>query len=70
MTEDVAVMVSVDGMVMADHSDIEPERNSIHTLVAVKRDTEWSFAAFQKSPISAGPKSIEHSQSFECIIFL
>jgi hypothetical protein len=36
---------------MAAQSDIEPERNSIHTIVAVKRDRNWYFTAFQNSYI-------------------
>ena len=36
----LSIPVLLGGTVMAGHSDIEPERNSIHTLVAVKRDSE------------------------------
>ena len=49
VTEDVAVMIAVGGTMMAGQSDIEPERNSIHTLVAIKRDAKWYFTAFQNS---------------------
>jgi uncharacterized protein (TIGR02246 family) len=49
VTKDVAVMIAVGGTVMAGQSDIEPERNSIHTLVAIKRDAKWYFTAFQNS---------------------
>jgi uncharacterized protein (TIGR02246 family) len=49
VTMDVAIMIAVSGTVMAGQSDIEPERNSIHTIVAVKRDSNWHFAAFQNS---------------------
>jgi uncharacterized protein (TIGR02246 family) len=38
VTMDVAIMIAVGGTVMAGQSDIESERNSIHTIVAVKRD--------------------------------
>ncbi len=34
---------------MAGQSDIEPERNSIHTLVAVKHEDEWRLTAFQNT---------------------
>jgi hypothetical protein len=35
------------GMIMARQSDIEPERNSVHTLVATKEsDDKWRIAAF------------------------
>jgi uncharacterized protein (TIGR02246 family) len=50
VTKDVAIMIAVGGTVMAGQSDIEPERNSIHTIVAVKRDSSnWYFTAFQNS---------------------
>ena len=46
---DIAIMIAVGGTVMAGQSDIEPERNSIHTLVAIKRDRKWQFTAFQNT---------------------
>jgi hypothetical protein len=50
LTTDVAVMHAVSGTVMAGQSDIELERNSIHTLVAIKRSgEEWRLAAFQNT---------------------
>jgi uncharacterized protein (TIGR02246 family) len=51
VTMDVAIMIAVGGTVMAGQSDIEPERNSIHTIVAVKRDSNWYFSAFQNSRV-------------------
>jgi hypothetical protein len=42
-------MVAVGGTVMAGQSDIEPDRNSIHTLVAVRLGGEWRFTAFQNT---------------------
>jgi uncharacterized protein (TIGR02246 family) len=49
IAENVAIMIAVGGTVMAGQSDIEPERNSIHTIVAIKRDSNWHFTAFQNS---------------------
>ena len=49
LSPDIAIMIAVGGTVMAGQSDIEPERNSIHTLAAVKRDSKWQFTAFQNS---------------------
>jgi uncharacterized protein (TIGR02246 family) len=49
VTVDIAIMIAVGGTVMAGQSDIEPERNSIHTIVAVKRNNNWYFTAFQNS---------------------
>jgi len=45
----IATMIAVGGTVMAGKSDIEPERNSIHTLVAIRHDGKWQFTAFQNS---------------------
>ena len=49
LTSDVAVMHAVGGTVMAGQSDLDPERNSIQTLVAVKRNGKWRLAAFQNT---------------------
>lgn len=49
LTSDVVVMHTVGGTVMAGQSDLEPERNSVQTLVAVKRNGKWSLAAFQNT---------------------
>lgn len=48
-TPDVAVMHAVGGTVMAGQTDLDPERNSVQTLVAVKRNGKWSLAAFQNT---------------------
>jgi uncharacterized protein (TIGR02246 family) len=49
VTRNIAIMIAVGGTVMAGQSDIEPERNSIHTIVVVKRHSSWYFTAFQNS---------------------
>jgi hypothetical protein len=53
VTSDVAIMHAVGGTLMAGQSDIDPERNSIHTLVVVKSSSgggnEWRLAAFQNT---------------------
>ena len=49
LTPDVAVMHAVGGTVMPGQSDLEPERNSVQTLVATKREGAWQLAAFQNS---------------------
>lgn len=43
--KDLAVVVGVGGTVMTGRSDIEPDRNSIHTLVALKHNGKWRFTA-------------------------
>jgi uncharacterized protein (TIGR02246 family) len=52
LTPDVAVMHAVGGTAMAGQSDIDPDRNSVHTLVAMKRSGDggkWCLAAFQNT---------------------
>lgn len=49
VSSDVAIMIAVGGSVMAGQSDIEPERYSIRTLVAIKRDRILQFSAFQNT---------------------
>ena len=49
LRSDITIMIAVGGTVMAGQSDIEPERNSIHTLVAIKRERKWQFTAFQNT---------------------
>jgi hypothetical protein len=34
---------------MAGQTDLDPERNSVQTLVAVKRNGKWNLAAFQNT---------------------
>ena len=49
LTSGVAVMHTVGGTVMPGQTDLDPERNSVQTLVAVKRNGKWSLAAFQNT---------------------
>jgi uncharacterized protein (TIGR02246 family) len=49
LTSDVAVMHAIGGTVMAGQTHLEPERNSVQTLVAIKRNGKWSLAAFQNT---------------------
>lgn len=55
LTPDVAVMHGIAGTVLAGKSDIEPERNSVLTFVAIKREKkegngmEWRVTAFQNT---------------------
>jgi uncharacterized protein (TIGR02246 family) len=49
LTHDVALIHAVSGTIMAGQSDIDPERNSIQTLVAIKRGPEWHLTAFQNT---------------------
>jgi uncharacterized protein (TIGR02246 family)/steroid delta-isomerase-like uncharacterized protein len=51
LTPNVAIMHSVGGTIMAGQSDIESERNSVHTIVAKKDDisSQWRIVAFQNT---------------------
>jgi uncharacterized protein (TIGR02246 family) len=50
LTSDVAVTHAVGGTVMAGQTDLEPERNSVQTLVAVRcNGKKWCLTAFQNT---------------------
>jgi len=49
LNAEVAVLCAVAGMVMPGKSDLEPDRNAVQTLVAVKRDGRWRAAVFQNT---------------------
>ncbi len=49
LTSDVAVMHAIGGTVMPGQTDLEPERNSVQTLVALRRNGKWYLAAFQNT---------------------
>jgi uncharacterized protein (TIGR02246 family) len=51
LSSDVALMHAVGSTVMRDKSEPSPERDSIQTLVAVRRDGEWRLAAFQNTRV-------------------
>jgi uncharacterized protein (TIGR02246 family) len=57
LNPDTALVHASGGTVMRRKTRPSPERDSIQTLVAVRRDDEWRFAAFHNSrirPISGG----------------
>jgi uncharacterized protein (TIGR02246 family) len=51
LSPDIALMHAVGGTVMRGKSEPSPERDSIQTLVAIRQDGEWRFAAFQNTRI-------------------
>jgi uncharacterized protein (TIGR02246 family) len=58
LSPDVAVMHAIGGTVMRGKSTPSPERDSIQTLVATRRDGDWRLAAFQNTrlrPVGRNP---------------
>jgi uncharacterized protein (TIGR02246 family) len=51
VARDVALMHALGGTVMRGRSEAAPERDSVQTLVAVRRDGEWRLAAFQNTRV-------------------
>lgn len=50
LTSDVALMHVIGGTIMAGQTDIDPERNSIQIIVAMKDNKgKWRLAAFQNT---------------------
>jgi uncharacterized protein (TIGR02246 family) len=50
LAPDAAVLRAVVGMVPPGHADLEPKLNAVQSLVAAKRDGEWSIVLFQNTP--------------------
>jgi uncharacterized protein (TIGR02246 family) len=50
LSPDCAVVMAVAGMVLPGQCDLDPQRNAIQTLVAVRRDGAWRAAVFQNTP--------------------
>lgn len=50
LSPDVAILRAIAGMVPPGKSDIEPNLNSVQSLVAVKRDNQWCISLFQNTP--------------------
>jgi len=49
LTPDVAVMHAIGGTIMRGESKPAPTRDSIQTLVALRKNGEWKLAAFQNT---------------------
>ncbi len=45
----VAIVVGISGTIERGSNSINHERNSIHTIVAVKTDQGWKFTSFQNT---------------------
>jgi uncharacterized protein (TIGR02246 family) len=51
VSPDVALVHATGGTVMRGKTKPSPERDSIQTLVAVREDAEWRFAAFHNTRV-------------------
>jgi len=51
LSPDVAVVHATGGTVMRGKTKPSPERDSIQTLVAVREEAEWRFAAFHNTRV-------------------
>jgi len=47
----VAIVVGISETIEKGLDCINPERNSIHTIIAVKTDQEWKFTSFQNTRV-------------------
>ena len=50
LSPDVAILRAIAGMVPPGHTDLNPQVNTHHTLVAVRRDERWQIVLFQNTP--------------------
>jgi uncharacterized protein (TIGR02246 family) len=50
LTSDIAILRAIAGMVPPGQSDINPNVNTHHTLVAVKNERTWRIQLFQNTP--------------------
>jgi uncharacterized protein (TIGR02246 family) len=62
LAPDVALLRAVAGMVPPGGSDIMPERNTHHTVVARSRNDRWLIKLFQNTParFDGRPDLVEH----------
>ena len=57
----VALMRTRGGTIMRGKSRPSPERDSIQTLVAVKREGEWRLVAFHNTRVGRAARKVIHS---------
>lgn len=50
LSSDIAILRAIAGMVPPGQSDINPQVNTQHTLVAVRMEDKWRIALFQNTP--------------------
>ncbi len=50
LSSEIAILRAIAGMVPPQQSDINPQVNTHHTLVVVKKDGNWIIQLFQNTP--------------------
>ncbi len=50
LSSEIAILRAIAGMVPPQQSDINPQVNTHHTLVVVKKDGNWLIQLFQNTP--------------------
>lgn len=50
LSQDIAVLRAIAGMVLPEQSDINPSLNTLHTLVAQEIEGTWKIKLFQNTP--------------------
>jgi uncharacterized protein (TIGR02246 family) len=58
LTNDIAVMHATGGTILRGKSEPAPERHSLQTLVAVRRNGEWTIVAFQNTRVRPIGRSV------------
>lgn len=51
LSPNIGIVHAVGGTIIAGQTDIDPERNSIPTIVVTKHNEKWSIAAFQNTRV-------------------
>ncbi|MDX6371505.1 MAG: hypothetical protein QOD98_493 [Nocardioidaceae bacterium] len=61
LTDDVAVLRAEAGMIPPDEEDLDPSKNVVHTLVALRADDRWQVALYQNTPAAfdGRPEAVE-----------
>ncbi|PFO08277.1 DUF4440 domain-containing protein [Bacillus sp. AFS076308] len=62
LSPDIAILRAIAGMLPPGQSDINPNVNTHHTLVAIKIDGDWRIKLFQNTPAQfhGRPELVEH----------
>jgi len=62
LSPDIAILRAIAGMLPPGQSDINPNVNTHHTLVAIKIDGDWQIKLFQNTPAQfhGRPELVEH----------